>query len=60
MDFMTIVQKLVANADQLTQPAPAEKAPDLAVANRSRDRRHMRCSVCGKPQDQVRKLVAGP
>jgi hypothetical protein len=27
---------------------------------RERRRRYMRCSFCGKGQDQVRKLVAGP
>ena len=24
------------------------------------DRKDLRCSFCGKPQDQVRKLIAGP
>ena len=25
-----------------------------------KERRHTRCSFCGKGQDQVRKLIAGP
>ena len=29
-------------------------------ADRERRRRDTRCSFCGKAQDQVRKLVAGP
>lgn len=30
------------------------------MANRSDDRKQLRCSFCGKTQDQVRKLIAGP
>jgi ATP-dependent Clp protease ATP-binding subunit ClpX len=30
------------------------------MANRSDDRKQLRCSFCNKPQDQVRKLIAGP
>ncbi len=30
------------------------------MANRSDDRKQLRCSFCNKTQDQVRKLIAGP
>ena len=30
------------------------------MANRSEDRKLLRCSFCNKTQDQVRKLIAGP
>ncbi|SHL24181.1 ATP-dependent Clp protease ATP-binding subunit ClpX [Anaerocolumna jejuensis DSM 15929] len=30
------------------------------VANRTDDRKQLRCSFCNKTQDQVRKLIAGP
>ena len=30
------------------------------MANRTEDRKQLRCSFCGKPQEQVRKLLAGP
>ncbi|BCJ97423.1 ATP-dependent Clp protease ATP-binding subunit ClpX [Anaerocolumna chitinilytica] len=30
------------------------------MANRTDDRKQLRCSFCNKPQDQVRKLIAGP
>lgn len=30
------------------------------MANRSDDRKQLRCSFCNKSQDQVRKLIAGP
>ncbi|MDD5935859.1 MAG: ATP-dependent Clp protease ATP-binding subunit ClpX [Clostridiales bacterium] len=30
------------------------------MANRTDDRKQLRCSFCGKPQEQVRKLLAGP
>ncbi len=30
------------------------------MANRNDDRKMLRCSFCNKPQDQVRKLIAGP
>src|ERR1700694_1091100 len=41
---------------------PATRKPPRGVAMTERDdrRRHTRCSFCGKGQDQVRKLVAGP
>jgi len=37
-----------------------KKGVDGAVANRSDDRKVLRCSFCNKTQDQVRKLIAGP
>lgn len=37
-----------------------KKGVDRAVANRSDDRKVLRCSFCNKTQDQVRKLIAGP
>ena len=30
------------------------------MANRSDERKMLRCSFCNKTQDQVRKLIAGP
>ena len=30
------------------------------MANRTDDRKQLRCSFCNKTQDQVRKLIAGP
>lgn len=30
------------------------------MANRTEDRKQLRCSFCGKQQEQVRKLLAGP
>ena len=30
------------------------------MANRTEDRKQLRCSFCGKSQEQVRKLLAGP
>jgi ATP-dependent Clp protease ATP-binding subunit ClpX len=30
------------------------------LANRTQDTKQLRCSFCGKPQEQVRKLLAGP
>ncbi len=30
------------------------------MANRTDDKQKFRCSFCGKPQEQVRKLIAGP
>ena len=30
------------------------------MANRTEDRKQLRCSFCNKTQDQVRKLIAGP
>lgn len=32
----------------------------IVMANRSDDRKLLRCSFCNKTQDQVRKLIAGP
>lgn len=37
-----------------------KKGVDGVVANRSEDRKVLRCSFCNKTQDQVRKLIAGP
>ena len=30
------------------------------MSDRYDDNKHLRCSFCGKPQSQVRRLVAGP
>ena len=30
------------------------------MADRSDERKQLRCSFCNKTQDQVRKLIAGP
>ena len=32
----------------------------IVMANRSDERKMLRCSFCNKTQDQVRKLIAGP
>ena len=30
------------------------------MASKTDDKKQLRCSFCGKPQDQVKKLIAGP
>ena len=30
------------------------------MASKTDEKRQLRCSFCGKPQDQVKKLIAGP
>lgn len=46
----------------LVQPGPAIGRSDCAGSMTKKDdrRRYVRCSFCGKGQDQVRKLIAGP
>ena len=58
--LMTLVDLIVGAVDARLHPVYQSEERSMSKLDRQGRRKYTRCSFCGKGQDQVRKLVAGP
>ena len=58
--LITLVDLIVGAVDARLHPVYQSEESSMSKQDRQGGRKHTRCSFCGKGQDQVRKLVAGP
>ena len=56
----TLVDLIAGAIDARFDPMYLRQEGSMSRSDRQERRRHTRCSFCGKGQDQVKKLVAGP